>query len=71
MRVSVGGRAGSGVALEIASRLPAGSVDSGGVPGSGTGLVGLAERVDLAWGRLRHGERDGEFLVHARLPWPT
>lgn len=36
---------------------------------SGVGLVGLAERVDLAGGRLRHGESDGEFVLAATLPW--
>ncbi|MGW3288596.1 sensor histidine kinase [Streptomyces sp. NPDC001002] len=40
------------------------------VPGSGTGLVGLAERVSLARGRLSHGPtRDGEFRLTAWLPW--
>ncbi|GAB3464411.1 hypothetical protein GCM10027570_52230 [Streptomonospora sediminis] len=41
------------------------------VPGSGTGLVGLTERVRLAGGRLDHGVSGGRFLLHARLPWPA
>ncbi|MCO1656657.1 sensor histidine kinase [Pseudonocardia humida] len=41
-----------------------------GAPGSGTGLVGLAERVDLAGGRLEHGPVDGRFRLVAALPWP-
>jgi len=41
-------------------------------PGSGTGLVGLSERVHLAGGRLDHEvTAAGEFRLHARLPWPT
>ena len=40
------------------------------VPGSGSGLVGLQERVTLANGILMHG-RDGSggFVVEADLPW--
>jgi signal transduction histidine kinase len=38
-------------------------------PGSGTGLVGLTERVQLAGGRLDHGVRAGTFTLHASLPW--
>lgn len=37
--------------------------------GSGVGLVGLAERVELAGGTLRHGSEDGEFVLAATLPW--
>ncbi|MGU3432028.1 sensor histidine kinase [Actinomycetes bacterium M1A6_2h] len=43
------------------------------VPGSGTGLVGITERVRLAAGRVEHGIRrrdEGlEFAVDAWLPW--
>jgi signal transduction histidine kinase len=40
--------------------------------GTGTGLIGLTERVRLAGGELDHtvGE-DGEFRLRARLPWPA
>jgi signal transduction histidine kinase len=42
------------------------------VPGGGTGLVGLAERVALAGGGLQHEiGADGEFRLTARLPWPA
>jgi signal transduction histidine kinase len=41
------------------------------LPGSGTGLIGLVERVGLAGGTLDHGwTADGEFRLRARLPWP-
>jgi signal transduction histidine kinase len=59
-----------GETLEIVLTNPGGS----GVPltpGSGTGLVGLTERVHLAGGRLDHGKAaDGDFRLHASLPWP-
>ena len=40
--------------------------------GSGTGLIGLTERVRLAGGDLDHAvSADGEFRLRARLPWPA
>ena len=40
------------------------------VPGSGTGLVGLAERVELAGGELEFGpDANGGFVLRATLPW--
>lgn len=39
------------------------------LPGAGTGLIGLAERVTLAGGGLTHAPTaDGGYAVHARLP---
>ena len=40
------------------------------VPGSGTGLVGLRERVQLAGGRLETRSGYGRFRLWAVLPWP-
>jgi signal transduction histidine kinase len=41
------------------------------LPGSGSGLLGLQERVALAGGTLEHGPNgSGEFVVDARLTWP-
>lgn len=41
-------------------------------PGSGTGLVGLTERVNLAGGTLDHGKAaGGGFRLRASLPWPA
>jgi signal transduction histidine kinase len=41
------------------------------IPGSGTGLVGLTERVRLAGGELDHLVTSGEFRLRAWLPWPA
>jgi signal transduction histidine kinase len=41
------------------------------VPGSGTGLVGLGERVGLAGGGLESGVVGAEFRLRAWLPWPA
>jgi signal transduction histidine kinase len=39
------------------------------MPGAGTGLIGLAERVSLAGGTLEHGvDPDGAFILRAKLP---
>ena len=37
--------------------------------GSGLGLVGIAERVDLVGGDLSHGIEGGEFILEATLPY--
>ncbi len=42
------------------------------IPGSGQGLIGLAERASLAGGDLESGvTEDGGFLLRAWLPWPA
>jgi signal transduction histidine kinase len=46
------------------------------VPGARVGLLGLAERVELAGGRVVHGPRRGasggiEFHLETWIPWPT
>ncbi len=39
------------------------------LPGTGSGLIGLTERVSLAGGELEHGvDPDGAFVLRARLP---
>ena len=41
-----------------------------GLPGAGTGLVGLAERVELVGGEFRSGpDAHGNFVLRATLPW--
>ncbi|MEO3748745.1 histidine kinase [Plantactinospora sp. B5E13] len=42
------------------------------LPGAGLGLLGLAERVGLAGGRLDHAvDAAGEFRLRVELPWRT
>ena len=43
-------------------------VDGRAGVGSGLGLVGMAERVGVLGGRLRHGVRDGRFELEATVP---
>jgi signal transduction histidine kinase len=82
-RVTLDGGPGPGLDVTIVNRLAAvgaagsatGGAASGGaagppVPGSGTGLIGLSERLELAGGTLESRARDGEFMLHAWLPWP-
>ncbi|MEU2116077.1 histidine kinase [Streptomyces sp. NPDC016459] len=67
--VTVRGRPGEGLTVGVHNPAPAGPVPH--VPGSGQGLIGLAERAALAGGRLDHGPGpDGGFTLRAWLPWP-
>ncbi|MEU1387168.1 MULTISPECIES: histidine kinase [unclassified Nonomuraea] len=55
--------------LEVLVRNGSSAVADGDLPGSGWGLVGLRERVELAGGRLAAGPRDeGGFQVLAGIP---
>ncbi|RZU23789.1 sensor histidine kinase [Streptomyces sp. BK239] len=68
--VTVAGAPGEGLAVTVRNPAPDGEVPP--VPGSGQGLIGLAERATLTGGRLEHGRRgDGGFEVRAWLPWPA
>ncbi len=68
--VRVGGEAGDGIDIELRNCWPDGATSD--IPGAGAGLVGLTERVSLAGGRIEHGRTpDGEFRLHAWLPWPA
>lgn len=66
--VRVAGQPGSGLAVAVTNPLPAGLADAG-IPGTGAGLAGLAERVALDGGTLRHGTVDGGFRLAVQLPW--
>lgn len=67
VKVVVRGRPGDGLVIELTN--PGGN-GVPAAPGSGTGLVGLTERVNLAGGTLDHGKAAGQFRLHAALPWP-
>jgi signal transduction histidine kinase len=58
--------AGSG---SSGSRPPNGTASAGAVPGSGVGLVGMADRARAVGGSLEAGpDASGIFVVRARLP---
>jgi signal transduction histidine kinase len=72
VRVELDGQPGAGLTIDIRNALPRGPARSPAVPGTGTGLIGLTERVQLAGGRLDHETTSsGEFRLHASLPWPA
>jgi signal transduction histidine kinase len=82
VQVSLTGSPGAGLTVEVGNDAPtaapgpatASVPDPGPAPdpGAGQGLVGLAERVALAGGRLEHGPTDeGGWRLAAWLPWPA
>ena len=71
-RVSIELNGGPGEGLTMAVSNPPPAVHPSGIPGMGTGLAGLAERVTLIGGHFRNGTTPtGDFRVQAWLPWPT
>lgn len=67
--VTVSGSPGADLTVVVANPTPV--RPPGAVPGSGLGLLGLAERVDLLGGTLTSGADRDRFVVRASLPWPT
>jgi signal transduction histidine kinase len=67
----VDGAPGEGLAIEAHNKAPIAAAGVPDIPGSGTGLVGLAERATLSGGHLEHGrDEHGDFHLRAWLPWP-
>ncbi|MBK8295166.1 MAG: hypothetical protein IPK93_10480 [Solirubrobacterales bacterium] len=63
-----------GLTVQVRNRRPlfepVDGADASRIPGSGTGLIGLTERVELAGGRLDTDRLpDGQFQLRAWLPW--
>ena len=69
--VAVTDSGGARLVVEVVSRRPVGvAVASEPLPGAGSGLIGLGERVALAGGELAHGPGpSGDFVLRATLPW--
>jgi signal transduction histidine kinase len=66
----IDGAPGQGLTIEVRNPAPVLAAGTSEIPGSGTGLVGLAERAALAGGHLEHGlDGQGDFLLRAWLPW--
>jgi len=81
--VRLAGSPGEGLTVEVCNEAPgsrpapgpdpgpAAGAEAVSDPGPGQGLVGLAERVALADGRLEHGPTaEGGWRLAAWLPWP-
>ena len=69
VRVLLAGKPGGRLVVELAN--PVGPADPV-INGSGTGQIGLTERVRLAGGEIDHTiSADGEFVLRAWLPWPA
>jgi signal transduction histidine kinase len=68
--VRLAGAPGETLIVEVSNPLPA-VMTGAQIPGTGAGLAGLAERVELDGGLLEHGRADGVFMLRARLPWLT
>lgn len=68
VRIEVDGAPGDGLTLVLRNGLGFGRTAT---PGAGLGLVGLAERLHLAGGTLRHDAERGEFVLRAWIPWVT
>ncbi len=71
VQVIIDGRPGGRLLIDIRNPLVNGHAAGPVIGGSGTGLIGLTERVRLAGGELDHQAADGEFRLSARLPWPA
>lgn len=56
--------------VEVRNRAPLRPAPAPALPGAGSGLIGLGERVELAGGALRTElAGDGDFVLAATLPW--
>ena len=65
------GGPGDGLTIEVRNPRPALATAEPKIPGTGAGLLGLAERATLSGGRFEHGlDEHGQFRLHAWLPWP-
>jgi signal transduction histidine kinase len=67
VRVTLEGAPGGRLTIELRNPVQGTTV----IPGSGTGLIGLTERVRLAGGRAEHRTAGEEFLLQAWLPFPA
>jgi signal transduction histidine kinase len=67
--VSVTGAMGL-IVVQVTSKRPVGvAAAAAPIPGAGSGLIGLGERVALAGGELQHGpDAAGDFVLRATLP---
>jgi signal transduction histidine kinase len=69
VQVTLTGMPGTRLTIEVRNPLPPVPAATPVPLGTGTGLVGLTERVHLAGGELDHQMAAGEFRLRAWLPW--
>jgi signal transduction histidine kinase len=70
--VHVAGEPGQGLTVEVRNPEQLGVRPRPVLAGTGTGLIGLAERISLVGGRLEHGRTSsGDFRLAAWMPWPA
>ncbi|OZG25850.1 sensor histidine kinase [Williamsia sp. 1138] len=67
--VIISGAPGQGLTICIRQPLNPVAAMQNSIPGTGSGLVGLEERVTLAGGEMEHGVKERNFVLTARLPW--
>jgi signal transduction histidine kinase len=71
VELRLGGAPGHGLTIEVRNPVLALATAEPKIPGTGAGLLGLAERATLSGGRLEHGlDEHGQFRLNAWLPWP-
>ena len=71
-RVTVSGGPGTGLTVDVVNDAAAAPAGHPAGDGAGQGLIGLAERVSLASGRLEHGPTEsGGWRLSAWLPWAS
>ncbi|WP_122816762.1 sensor histidine kinase [Nocardioides pantholopis] len=66
LSIRVCGSPADGIEVRLRNPLGFGTTE---LPGSGLGLVGLAERAELRGGRLEHRRDGADFLLRGWLPW--
>lgn len=71
VRIALDGMPGARLVIDVRNVLATQPAVVPAIPGAGTGLVGLTERVRLAGGQLDHQTLPGEFRLRAWLPWPA
>ena len=70
VRLDLGGSPGGELTLSMRNGYPSDSRPDSQA-GSGTGLIGVTERVEMEGGHVEHGRSGQEFRLIARLPWPA